>query len=45
MGVRSGMSAGELASGQMLPAGRMIKPFTRWDGKSKQALGPGGDDA
>ena len=45
MGVRSGLSAGELASGQMLPAGRMIKPFTRWDGKAKHALGPGGDDA
>src|SRR5262245_3035549 len=45
MGARSGLSAGELASGRMLPAGRMIKPFTRWDGKTKQALDPGGDDA
>jgi hypothetical protein len=45
MGVRSGLSAGELASGQMLPAGRMIKPFTRWDGKTKHALSLGDDNA
>ena len=43
MGVRSGLAAGELASGQMLPAGRMIKPFTCWDGKTKRALDAGGD--
>ena len=45
MGVRSGLAAGELAPGQMLPAGRMIKPFTRWDGTRKRALGSGDDDA
>jgi hypothetical protein len=39
MGARSGLSAGaELASGEMLPAGRMIKPFTRWDGSAKRDL-------
>jgi hypothetical protein len=45
MGARSGLAAGELASGQMLPAGRMIKPFTCWDGKTKRALDSGGDHA
>ena len=48
MGARSGLSAGaELASHQMLPAGRMIKPFTRWDGTAKHHLasGDGDDDA
>lgn len=39
MGARSGLSAGaELAPGQMLPAGRLIKPFTRWDGNAKREL-------
>jgi hypothetical protein len=39
MGARSGLAAGaELADGQMLPAGRMIKPFTRWDGLAKRSL-------
>jgi hypothetical protein len=39
MGARSGLSAGsELAPGQMLPAGRMIKPFTRWDGSAKRGV-------
>jgi hypothetical protein len=41
MGARSGLSAGaELASHQMLPAGRLIKPFTRWDGTTKQDISP-----
>jgi hypothetical protein len=36
MGARSGLSAGaELVAGAMLPAGRMIRPFTRWDGLAK----------
>ena len=48
MGTRSGLSAGaELAPNQMLPAGRMIKPFMRWDGSVKRSIAPdaGGDDA
>jgi hypothetical protein len=49
MGARSGLSAGsELAPGAMLPAGRMLKPFTHWDGRAKQGIaddrGGGGDD-
>ena len=48
MGTRSGLSAGaELAPSQMLPAGRMIKPFMRWDGSVKRGIAPaaGDDDA
>jgi hypothetical protein len=48
MAARSGLSAGaELAPGQMLPAGRLIRPFTRWDGIAKRSLDPvpGDDDA
>jgi hypothetical protein len=47
MGARSGLSAGaELAANQMLPAGRMIRPFMRWDGRAKRSIGtdPGGGD-
>jgi hypothetical protein len=45
MGTRSGLSAGaELAPNQMLPAGRMIKPFMRWDGSVKRSIAPAGDD-
>ena len=40
MGVRSGLAAGaELAANAMLPAGRMIKPFMRWDGKTRRDIG------
>lgn len=48
MGARSGLSAGaELAANQMLPAGRMIKPFMRWDGRAKRSIetATGGGDA
>jgi hypothetical protein len=42
MAARSGLSAGaELAPGQMLPAGRLIRSFTRWDGVAKRSLEPG----
>ncbi len=47
MGARSGLSAGaELAADEMLPAGRMIKPFTRWDGRAKHGIydDPGAGD-
>ena len=46
MAVRSGLSAGaELAPGQMLPAGRLIRSFKRWDGAAKRSLEPdAGDD-
>jgi hypothetical protein len=37
MGARSGLAAGaELAANSMLPAGRMIKPFMRWDGTTRR---------
>jgi hypothetical protein len=39
MGARSGLSAGaELADNTMLPAGRLIRPFTHWDGRVKQRI-------
>jgi hypothetical protein len=39
MGARSGLGPGaELATGALLPAGRMIKPFTRWDGTTKRPI-------
>ncbi len=39
LAVRSGLSAGaEIAPNQMLPAGRMIKPFTRWDGSTRRSI-------
>ena len=39
LGVRSGLSAGaELAPNQLLPAGRMVKPFMRWDGGKKHSI-------
>jgi len=39
MGVRSGLGPGAaLAAGVLLPAGRMIKPFTRWDGTTRRSL-------
>ena len=39
MGARSGLGPGaELAAGVLLPAGRMIKPFTRWDGTAKRSI-------
>jgi hypothetical protein len=46
MAARSGLSAGaELAPGQMLPAGRLIRSFRRWDGAAKRSLEPdAGDD-
>jgi hypothetical protein len=41
LAVRSGLSAGaEIAPNQMLPAGRMIKPFTRWDGGARHSIAP-----
>jgi hypothetical protein len=45
MGARSGLSAGaELCANAMLPAGRMIRPFARWDGTAKQDLAVSQDD-
>ena len=46
MGARSGLGPGaELAAGALLPAGRMIKPFTLWDGTTKRSIaGAGADD-
>jgi hypothetical protein len=45
MAVRSGLSAGaELAPGQMLPAGRLIKSFKRWDGVARRSLEPVAED-
>ena len=39
LAVRSGLSAGsELAPNQLLPAGRMIKPFMRWDGGARHSI-------
>jgi hypothetical protein len=39
MGARSGLSAGaELAAGQTLPAGRLMKPFMRWDGSARREI-------
>lgn len=39
MGARSGLGPGaELAPNRMLPAGRMMPPFTRWDGAGKRGL-------
>lgn len=39
LAVRSGLSAGsEIAPNQLLPAGRMIKPFTRWDGGTRHSI-------
>ena len=44
LAVRSGLSAGaELAPNQLLPAGRMIKPFMRWDGGKRQSIANAGD--
>jgi hypothetical protein len=44
MGVRSGLSAGaELAPGRLLPAGRMIKPFMRWNGTAKHNVAGASD--
>jgi hypothetical protein len=48
LAVRSGLSAGaEIAPHQMLPAARMLKPVTRWDGGKPQRIAPktGRDDA
>jgi hypothetical protein len=43
LGVRSGLSAGaELAPNQLLPAGRMIKPFMRWDGGKRHSVANAG---
>jgi hypothetical protein len=40
MGARSGLGPGaELAPHQVLPAGRMIPPFVRWDGTAMRAIG------
>jgi hypothetical protein len=45
MGARSGLSAGcELAPYQMLPAGRLVKPFTRWEGMKRSSVSPTEDD-
>lgn len=39
MGTRSGLGpSAELADHQVLPAGRLIPPFVRWDGHAKQAI-------
>lgn len=39
MGARSGLGPGAaLAANRMLPAGRLIPPFTRWDGSAKRGL-------
>jgi hypothetical protein len=39
MGTRSGLGPGaELAASQVLPAGRLIPPFVRWDGKGKHPI-------
>jgi hypothetical protein len=39
MGARSGLGPGaELAADRMLPAGRLIPAFTRWDGSGKRGL-------
>src|SRR5262249_25660892 len=48
MGARAGLSGGaELAPHQMLPAGRLIRPFVRFDGGAKRdiAVDTGGGDA
>lgn len=40
MGARSGLGPGaELAPQQVLPAGRMMPPFVRWDGTAMRAIG------
>jgi hypothetical protein len=45
MGARSGLGPGaELVAGALLPAGRMIKPFTRWDGTTKRGIADEGTD-
>jgi hypothetical protein len=47
MGARSGLGPGaELAAHHVLPAGKMIPPFVRWEGGGRRPLGPsgGGDD-
>jgi hypothetical protein len=39
MGTRSGLGpSAELAPHQVLPAGRLIPPFVRWDGTAKRAI-------
>jgi hypothetical protein len=39
MGTRSGLGpSAELAPHQVLPAGRLIPPFVRWDGTSKRSI-------
>jgi hypothetical protein len=39
MGTRSGLGPGaELTPHQVLPAGRLIPPFVRWDGTAKRAI-------
>ena len=46
MGTRSGLGPGaELAAHQVLPAGRMIPPFVRWDGTAKRKLFEDAGDA
>jgi hypothetical protein len=48
MGTRSGLGPGaELAAHRVLPAGRLIPPFMRWDGKAKHPIpeAPGAADA
>lgn len=39
VGARSGLGPGaELAPGTLLPAGRMLKPFTAWDGSARRSV-------
>lgn len=46
MGARSGLGPGaELAPERLLPVGRMVRPFARWDGTLHRDQADGGDDA
>ena len=46
VGARSGLGPGaELAPGTLLPAGRMLKPFTAWDGSARRSVAAGATEA